>query len=364
MDRHPSYAVGGANRQMALLADQLSGRFRVHYTCRQPPMLQRLALALQPRRHRVATYDDLSRNGGRQRRDLAFAERYGALLARLDADLYHARATMPNLLVAAAHTRQVNRPLVFTIAHWFDCTLEHLPEAQRAQYAAAIAGAMAVTSLTREMQREVERRYDREVVLIPPGHPVPERSPRKADPPLVLWLGRLNAVWRRPQLFVEIARRLADVAAQCLLVGPGSSYPIGAAGNAGAALAEAARTSGNLRYVPGIRPGWDADLIARAAVVVNTSSHEGFPNTFQQAWLAGVPVASLAVDPDRVIEREGLGVCTHGDLDELAGCIARWLRSPRELCSLGERCRRYALHHHDIRRTAQRFDRLYRRLLG
>jgi len=99
-----------------------------------------------------------------------------------------------NLLVAAAHTRQVNRPLVFTIAHWFDCTLEHLPEAQRAQYAAAIASATAVTSLTREMQREVERRYDRGVVLIPPGHPVPERSPRKADPPLVLWLGRLNAV--------------------------------------------------------------------------------------------------------------------------------------------------------------------------
>ena len=58
-------------------------------------------------------------------------------------------------------------------------------------------------------------------------------------------------------------------------------------------------------------------LYDRAKVLVNTSDVEGFPNSYLQAWIRGVPVVTL-IDPDGVIEREGLGVAkTHATSDRI-----------------------------------------------
>lgn len=54
----------------------------------------------------------------------------------------------------------------------------------------------------------------------------------------------------------------------------------------------------------------------RARLFVNTSAHEGFPNTFLQAWSQGIPVISF-VDPDDLIRKNRLGLVVH-DIDEMA----------------------------------------------
>ncbi len=47
-------------------------------------------------------------------------------------------------------------------------------------------------------------------------------------------------------------------------------------------------------------------LISRSRILVCTSEHEGFPNTFLQAWAMSKPVVST-VDPNSVITTNGLG---------------------------------------------------------
>ena len=42
----------------------------------------------------------------------------------------------------------------------------------------------------------------------------------------------------------------------------------------------------------------------KSKILINTSSFEGFPNTFVQAWANGVPVISLKVDPDNIIKKK------------------------------------------------------------
>ena len=85
-------------------------------------------------------------------------------------------------------------------------------------------------------------------------------------------------------------------------------------------------------------------LYRAAACLCCTSGHEGFPNTFLEAWCQGVPLMS-SFDPDHLIARRGLGYVAH-DAVELTSAIRRLLASDKEWLELSERCRTYYFENH------------------
>ena len=82
--------------------------------------------------------------------------------------------------------------------------------------------------------------------------------------------------------------------------------------------------------------------IACSKALISTSHMEGFPNIFIEAWAYGVPVLSLNVDPGSVIQKEGLGEITHGNLNKLLDAIEK-VRNSDEFA---ERAKAYVEHTH------------------
>jgi glycosyltransferase involved in cell wall biosynthesis len=164
---------------------------------------------------------------------------------------------------------------------------------------------------------------------------------------------------KRPEAVLELARALPDL--RFTIVG-GPPAP-------GAPGAEAARDvlrrAARLPNVEdaGVQPpdrmgAW----YARAAVVINTASAEGFPNAFLEAWAHGRPVVTAGVDPDGVIARRRLGICARG-VNAMARALRELMADPGRCRRLGEAGRRHVVSRHAVGPVVDRLESMLRRLV-
>jgi glycosyltransferase involved in cell wall biosynthesis len=108
------------------------------------------------------------------------------------------------------------------------------------------------------------------------------------------------------------------------------------------------RSTSNLEYLGQKSHEQVNELLARAHIFVNTSVHEGFPNTFIQAWMREVPVVSLHVDPDGVLARESVGIRAESEA-QLAEAVRLLITAPGRRQECGKRAREYAMKFHSMR---------------
>jgi glycosyltransferase involved in cell wall biosynthesis len=103
----------------------------------------------------------------------------------------------------------------------------------------------------------------------------------------------------------------------------------------------------NLQYL-GLQTHAEVNaLLARAHIFVNTSLHEGFPNTFIQAWLRQVAVVSLNVDPDGVLEKKRVGIIAHSEA-ALQAAVRRLVEHPETLADFARRGQEHARTAHSL----------------
>ena len=148
----------------------------------------------------------------------------------------------------------------------------------------------------------------------------------------VLWVSNIQHL-KRPDRLLQIADCLPDV--QIHMVGG----PMPGQESIYRQIKDAAETRPNVVF-HGRLSYWDTNaLYDRAKLLVNTSDVEGFPNSYLQSWIRGVPVVTL-LDPDRVIEREGLGAVARSPAD-LAGLVQSFLLDADARQAASDRCRRF-----------------------
>lgn len=100
------------------------------------------------------------------------------------------------------------------------------------------------------------------------------------------------------------------------------------------------------------------------ALLVHTSPSEGFSNVFLEAWAAGRPVLSLAVDPSGLLSEEGLGYCAKGKVKSLAETINDFLQDPEMCTEIGKRSIAYVRGHHSKEVIVEKYIELFKLLIS
>lgn len=199
-------------------------------------------------------------------------------------------------------------------------------------------------------RRDLKAAFGLDSIRLPSGHERPAAfsdAEARRRGAIVLWAGTLGPR-KRPELFGELARRFEGTLVRFVLAG----------GHADALYRErvVAALPGNVEWLGPIPFEETLSWCDRAAVLVNTSPQggEGFPNTFIQAWLRGVPVLTMGIDPDGILREHDLGDVAR-TVDELAADLSDLLSDPPGYARIAENVAAFARERFTVERVADCF---------
>jgi glycosyltransferase involved in cell wall biosynthesis len=355
----------------------LAREYNHHYVGGEPVQQTLLALALARRGYRVSmVVADYGQADGAEwhgvRTYKAYHPRAGvpvvrfihprwtglwSALKRANADVYYTSCSGAQVGQLALFCRRYGRKLIFRSASDADCDAS-LPLVRfwrdKQLYIYGLKHADVVLTQSHQQRAAMKTHFgvDSAIagMLVDFGavRPLHERD---ID---LLWVSNLRRL-KRPELFLGLSERLPHLRAH--MVGG----PMPAERELFDTMQARARERPQVTF-HGRIPYHDVQAFyERARILINTSDIEGFPNTYLQAWSCGVPVVSF-FDPDRLIEREGLGRVVR-NLDEMETAVRELTDNEAAWRSASQRCRAFMNREFGEDTVLTAYERAVRRVL-
>jgi glycosyltransferase involved in cell wall biosynthesis len=258
-----------------------------------------------------------------------------------DADVYYQRGTSFAAGYTALYCYFNKVPFVLGCKSDMDLdgTYERELEAHNRlafRFAVKYADAVIVQS---ERQRDLLRQnFGRDGVVIANMYPAAEDADAESERNTVVWAGSFKTV-KRPGMFVELAGRIPDQRF-VMIGGPYANEP-----KMFSRITEQAANLPNLKLTGQLSFDETIRCLKSAKMLVLTSSSEGFPNAFLQAWSVGTPTVST-FDPDGVIARNNIGCYCH-DIDSLEEKVRMLADDDAARVEMGKRAIEYLRCSHD-----------------
>jgi glycosyltransferase involved in cell wall biosynthesis len=162
----------------------------------------------------------------------------------------------------------------------------------------------------------------------------------------LLWVARCHPV-KRPHLFLDLAERLPK--ARCRMICSRQDDLLWQS------VRKRSATMPNLDFLEAVPYREIQRHFNYANIFVNTSEHEGVPNTFIHSGLGRAAILSLAVDPDGMFREFRAGLCAHGDFEALAREAAGMLADRQRLMAAQDESARFVRVWHDNEKTIEAF---------
>lgn len=215
----------------------------------------------------------------------------------------------------------------------------------------------AVVVQTEYQKQLLKQRFGRDgIVICNPidldtfaQHPLPELPSQ-----YVLWVGRSDTTNKRPHLCLEIAEQLPEV-----------SFVMVMSNTQGHVHEQIlAQRPANVTIMDHVPTSEFERLYLNASCFLNTSSYEGFPNTFLLAGKYSVPVVSLKVDPDSILSRCVGGLVAGDDMTRLVQMVETCWNDQPTRNQFGNNLCEYVQSHHNAKVTTQQLADLITKLMN
>jgi glycosyltransferase involved in cell wall biosynthesis len=278
-------------------------------------------------------------------------------LRHIDPDIVYFRTAGFRAAAVAWYARLAHKPFVYACASDLELLADAKePSSPRDARLFRLALRYAHTILVQNVRQRqlLKDNLGREGVVLPNCYWESGSAVGAADGH-ILWVGTVRPL-KSPEVFIELARR--HPARRFRMVG-GASHQDPAGPEYFERIRASTATVPNLEFV-GYVPFRDVGKhFDHASVLVNTSQTEGFPNTFLQAWIRGVPTLSF-VNPEVTAGESGTIACA--DIDELASRIGSLTGTRWEQASAA--CKAHFGRVHSVEAALQGYRELFNRLAG
>jgi glycosyltransferase involved in cell wall biosynthesis len=278
-----------------------------------------------------------------------------AAMARADAEIYYQRASGALTGFVAAFVRRHGRRMVYAGASDFDFEPD-LPLIRYGRDKALFRfGLTRADQVVVQSDRQLDRCrevFGRDAVRVRSCY-FHEGRPARHDG-VVLWVGSVKPL-KRPEVFLDLAQALPQFQFK-LVGGPGAGVDH---------FDDLKRRAASLPNVEltGFVPHVDVEAhFDSAALLVNTSVTEGFPNTLMQSWSRGTPSVSF-FDPGARLDGRSVGVVVP-DLPAMVEAVKRLKADERAWREQGRLAAEYLQRHHGVTGVVDDYERIFDRLLA
>ncbi len=168
---------------------------------------------------------------------------------------------------------------------------------------------------------------------------MPRTSPRAVEKDIdFLWVARCQPI-KRPHAFLDLCEALPE--ARCVMIAPNENAELWQS------IAARAAKLKNVTFIERVPYGEVQAWYDRAEVFVNTSTWEGFANSFIQAGQGGAAILSLNVNTDRLLTRFHAGVCADDDAARFLEMARSLFTDPKLRCEMQAGAVRFVTEWHD-----------------
>lgn len=188
------------------------------------------------------------------------------------------------------------------------------------------------------MEKNFARKADN---IIHNFHPVPSKINQAKKARQIIWVANFR-VNKHPEIFINLAKEEKFQDIEFIMIGknPKNSWT--------------EHILKSIEDVPNLTFYGEKDLefvnncIAQSLILINTSDYEGFPNTYIQAWMRAVPVISLNIDPDNLMQHHGLGFKSE-NVNQMVQDIQLLLTNEALRIEIGNKAREFSLNNFSLK---------------
>jgi hypothetical protein len=202
-------------------------------------------------------------------------------------------------------------------------------------------------SQTYYQRKHVLANFNRESFLVRNSYVFSEKRIYKKEN-VILWVANFRN-FKQPELFVKLACECYDKKWKFIMIGEASEEY------------EELLTKNdpiNFRYMGSLGYYETISWFEKAKIFINTSSEEGFSNTFIQAWYYKCLLLSLNVDPDHLIKNEKLGECFNDDFELMKVTLRKYMNDIIKSKCLIENASKFVKTEFDINKNVDKIENL------